>query len=146
MYQGHELITPREIIIVTIVWLWRGLGPCWRGCRGYLGTWGLVPRRGGGHGVRPSDAKHLDEACEDPNKPRLIRYTYFANVQVGAIRVQLGVVVREDGCVDIVGRRHNVAVVIGPDHVRSRAVLARSPQAQGLARKEVRAIRVDRGV
>jgi hypothetical protein len=128
MYQGHELITPREIIIVTIVWLWSVLGPCWRGCRGYLGTWGLVPRRGGGHGVRPSDAKH------------------FANVQVGAIRVQLGVVVREDGCVDIVGRRHNVAVVIGPDHVRSRAVLARSPQAQGLARKEVRAIRVDRGV
>jgi hypothetical protein len=81
--------------------------------------------------------------CEDPNNPRLIRYTYFANVHVGAIRVQLGVIVREEGCVHIVGRGHNVAIVIGLHHVRSRAIVARSPQAQGLARKEVRTIRVD---
>jgi len=106
----------------------RVMGPCWCGCRGYLGSWGLIPWRGGGHNDCPSDAK------------------YLANVQVGAIRVQLGVVVREDGCVDIVGRGHHVAVVIGLDHVRSRAVLARSPQAQGLTRKEVCTIRVDPGV
>jgi hypothetical protein len=83
------------------------------------------------------------DTCEDPNNPRLIRYTYFANVHVGAIRVQLGVIVREEGCVHIVGRGHNVAIVIGLHHVRSRAIVARSPQAQGLARKEVRTIRVD---
>jgi hypothetical protein len=122
MYQGNELITPREIIIITIVSV---LGPCWRGCRGYLGSWGLIPRRGGRHDVCPGDAKH------------------FANVHVGAIRVQLGVIVREEGCVHIVGRGHNVAIVIGLHHVRSRAIVARSPQAQGLARKEVRTIRVD---
>lgn len=72
--------------------------------------------------------------------------TYLADVHVGAIRVQLGVVVREDGCIDIEGRGHNVAVVIGFDHVGRRAVPARSSQAQGLARKEVRTIRVDHGV
>lgn len=53
---------------------------------------------------------------------------------------------REDGCVDIVGSGDNIAVVIGLDHVRSRAVLARFPQAQSLPRKEVRTIRVDPGV
>ncbi len=81
--------------------------------------------------------------CEDPNNPRLIGYTYLANVHVGAIRVQLGVVVREDGCIDIVGRGHNVAVIIVLDHVRSRAVLARMPQAQFLPRKEVRTTGID---
>ena len=86
------------------------------------------------------------EACEDPNNTRHIRYTHLANVQVGAIRVQLGVVVREDGCVDIVGRGHNVAVIIGLGHIRCCAIITRSPQAQCLARKEVRTIRVDPGV
>jgi hypothetical protein len=58
----------------------------------------------------------------------------------------LGVVDKKDGCVDIVGRGHNVAVIIGLDHVRMGAVLARSTQAQGFARSEVATIRIDFGV
>lgn len=110
---------------------------------------GVLPPGGTGGTMTVSATQStygMCDACEDPNNPRLIRYTYLANVHVGAIHVQLGVVVREDGCVGIVGRGHNVAVVIGLDHVCGRAVLARSPQAQGLALMEVRTAGVDRRV
>ena len=110
---------------------------------------GVLPPGGTGGTMTVSATQstyRMCDACEDPNNPRLIRYTYLANVHVGAIHVQLGVVVREDGCVGIVGRGHNVAVVIGLDHVCGRAVLARSPQAQGLALMEVRTAGVDRRV
>jgi hypothetical protein len=73
-------------------------------------------------------------------------HTYLANIYVGAIRVNLGVVDSEDGGVDIICRGDYVAVVVKLDRVRRSAIVACGSQAQSLPWREVRAPRVDRRV
>ena len=72
-----------------------------------------------------------------------IRQTYLVDVQVGAIMVQLRVVVEKRGEMNAVGVGHFVASVIWLDLIYLLAVLALYPQAQHVSRHEVRTLRVD---
>lgn len=59
--------------------------------------------------------------------------TYLANVHVVADRIELGVVVVENGGVDTVGVVKLVARVVGLDNMSVRAVVALSTKAEVLA-------------
>jgi hypothetical protein len=67
----------------------------------------------------------------------------LVDVQVGAIMVQLRVVVEKRGEMNAVGVGHFVASVIWLDLIYLLAVLALYPQAQPLSRHEIRTLRVD---
>lgn len=72
--------------------------------------------------------------------------TYLANVDVGAVRADLGVVQEQHGRVDTSGGSDGVAGLVGADDVRGSAVLARVPETDGLVGCQVRAVGVDDAV
>ena len=72
-----------------------------------------------------------------------IRQTYLVDVQVGAITVQLRVVVEKRGEINAVGLGHFIAGVIWLDLIYLLAVFALFRQAQLLTRHKIRTHRVD---